>query len=157
MKNNFVLHTITQLFSLIFLVALCVSSSKANVDNAYVERGYKVIYSVFNSKFLTPEISAQYGLKRNDDLTLLNIVVTKDGQEVQTLGMPADIEGSARNLLQQNQQLEFLTVNEGSTVYYIAPIKHLNQEVYNFDLKVIPEGETKPLRIQFSKKLYSDR
>ncbi len=155
--NNIALQRITHFFPIMLLITLLSPTSHADVERTYVDRGYKVIYSVFNSKFLTPEISAQYGLKRNDDLTLLNVVVTKDGKEVETLGLPATLEGSARNLLQQKQQLEFLTIKEGDTVYYIAPVKHHNQEVFNFNLKVTPEGETKPLKILFSKKLYSDR
>ncbi|GAA6166950.1 DUF4426 domain-containing protein [Sessilibacter corallicola] len=157
MKTNTALIRRNYLLITALILAVFTSHSHADVERFWVERGYKVIYSVFNSKFLTPEIASEYGLKRNGDLTLLNVVVTKDGEEVTTLGLPAELEGSARNLLQQKQALKFLRIKEANTVYYIAPIKHHNEEVYNFDLKVLPDGETKPIRIQFSKKLYSDR
>ncbi|GAB2188503.1 DUF4426 domain-containing protein [Sessilibacter sp. MAH2] len=143
----------TALLSLLMASA----SSQAADERSVTEDGYKIVYSVFPSEFIKPDIAEQYGLIRGADRALLNVVVTVDGKETESLGIPASIEGEASNLLQQSQTLEFKTINEGNTVYYIAPVRHLDEEIYNFYLKVTPEGHDKAIRVQFNKKLYKSQ
>ncbi len=144
--------------ALILLMVSCLASFAHAQEGISIEKnGYTVFYSVFNSAFLTPEIASTYQLVRDDDQALLNIVVTQSDADATSLGLPAQISGTARNLIQQTQKLEFKTIQEQNTVYYLAPIKHINEEVFHFNIEVIPENSDQPIALEFSKKLYVDR
>lgn len=115
---------------------------------------YLVYYSVFNSTFVLPDIASVHGLVRGEDRALVNIsVIHADGG----LGVPATVSGTASNLLQQSQKLTFQEISEADTTYYIAPVRHLNEEVYNFRLSIQPEGSDQTLDLRFTQKLYIEK
>lgn len=118
---------------------------------------YTVHYSVFNSTFLQPEVAQAYNLVRARDQVLVNISVTKAEDGSSTLGLPAQVSGFASNLMQQRQNLDFTEISEGDATYYIAPLKHTNEETYNFTISVDPEADSEPFEITFSRTLYVDR
>ncbi|GLS27061.1 DUF4426 domain-containing protein [Marinibactrum halimedae] len=143
------------LLALFFTLSSMTSNAQENIS--ITEDGYRIFYSVFNSSFIPPDIASTYKLIRGKDRALVNIVVTKDGEETQTLGLPANLKGEARNLMQQAQKLKFQRINEQNTTYYLAPIRFTNEEVMNFFITVTPEGSDSPIKLKFSKKLYVDR
>ena len=55
----------------------------------------------------------------------------------------------------QLKQLEFKEISEGTAVYYLAETKVSDGEFLKFDLKIIPEGETKAVRLQFNKRFFT--
>lgn len=115
---------------------------------------YQVYYSVFNSTFVLPDIASVHNLVRGEDRALVNIsVVRADGG----LGLPAQLSGTASNLMQQTQTLEFKEISEGDTTYYIAPVRHLDEEMYNFRLSIQPEGAEQSFELRFSQKLYIEK
>lgn len=118
------------------------------------ENGYRVFYSVFNSTVITPKVATAYQLTRDDDLAYVNVVATKITEQGQTLGQPAILTGQAKNLMQQVQKLEFKTIQERDTVYYLAPVSHGNEEVFHFEIDVMPAAGMKSIRLKFTKKLY---
>lgn len=136
---------------LLSLFALNSASAQENAEHFGV---YKVHYSVFNSTFLEPEIAQAYNLVRARDQVLVNISINKTQNGSATLGLPAAINGSASNLMQQQQTLEFKEISEGDATYYIAPLKHTNEETYNFTISVDPEGEAGPFELTLSRTLY---
>jgi hypothetical protein len=143
-------------FNQLLLLALFSSTISAQ-ENTFVEAdGYRVFYSIFNSTFIKPEIAQAAGLVRDKKRTLLNLVVTKIDVDGQSLGVPATIDARASNLMQQQQRLKFTEIKEPGTVYYLAPIRHSQEEVFNFSIDVTPIGATKPITIKFSKKLWVD-
>ncbi len=115
---------------------------------------YLVHYSVFNSTFVPPDIANIHGLVRGEDRALVNISVMRaDGG----LGVPATVSGTANNLLQQSQKLNFQEISEADTTYYIAPVRHLNEEVYNFRLTIQPEASEQTFDLRFTQKLYTEK
>lgn len=123
-------------------------------EQPYREFGdYRVYFSVFNSAFITPEIASANNLSRAKDRVYINISLVKGD----SLGIPARIQGSARNLMQQNKALEFIEIAEHSATYYLAPLFHINEEVIHFTIDVTPEGETDTHTVTFSKKLYQSQ
>ena len=117
---------------------------------------YRVHYSVFNSTQISPEIASQYGLQRANDRALVNISVNRVDGGATSLGQPAEVSGTATNLVQQQQQLNFQEIDEGRAHYYLAQVRHLNEEMYNFRILVTPEGQDTPLELRFSQKLYTE-
>lgn len=114
---------------------------------------YTVHYSTFNSLFVPAEIAAAHGLVRAKDQALINIAVQKtaDGAAV-----PASVTGTAKNLLQQVKTIPFKTLEEPGAVYYLGALKHSNEEIFHLDIEIVPDGETTPLQLRLSRKLYTE-
>lgn len=114
---------------------------------------YAVHYSLFNSTFVLPEIAEIYKIKRSKYENLINISVSKKGEYG---ALPATVTGTSRNLMQQVKPLEFIEIKEETATYYLAPIRLTGKEILHFSINVIPEGETTPLEVKFTKTLYAD-
>jgi len=110
---------------------------------------WEVHYVVLPSGFLKPDVAARYSIVRGRDRAFVNVSVL-DAQ-----GVPAEvgISGHSTNLLGQQQELAFRKASEGTAVYYLAELKHSNQEVLRFKINVIPPGGQKML-LEFQQKLY---
>jgi hypothetical protein len=131
------------------------------LDNDYRQQrfgDYTVHFSTFNSAFITPEVAQAYGITRARNQTLVNISVTHSDANHTSLGLPAKVSGTASNLLQQQRVLDFTEINEGSATYYLAPLKHTSEEVYNFAITVAPNSSqhrsAQAMTVNFSRKLY---
>lgn len=123
----------------------------------YTEVGeYSIHHTVFNSSFLSPEIANIYDLTRGKDKAIVNVAVTKTAAGGNSLGLPVQVAGLARNLMQQQTSLTFITIKEQGATYYIAPFEFDDQEIMHFDLEVSIPGEKYPKEIRFTKKLYHD-
>jgi len=126
----------------------------ASVDSTQQFGDYTVHYSVFNSTFVTPDIAKIYGLTRARNQALINISVTRTLAGQTTLGLPAEIEGTATNLLQQQRSLDFAEISETNATYFIAPLRHTNEETINFTISVKPEDAPLAFTVKFARKLY---
>ncbi len=112
---------------------------------------WQIHYVVFPSSFLTPAIANNYGITRAKNIGIVNIsVLDQDGN-----GAPASVSGHATNLLGQMSQLDFREVREGPAVYYLAEIRHTDQEVVRFSFAITPPGAA-TFDLKFQKKLYWD-
>lgn len=142
------------IFALFLSLPLQAQVSDHQISNKpYEDFGdYRVYYSVFNSAFVRPETAKALGLSRADDRIYINISVSKKG----SLGVPANIEGVAVNLMQQKKQLNFKKISEPGATYYLAEYQHLDQEMIHFSVQVQPDGEKQIHTLKFSKKLHKD-
>jgi len=52
--------------------------------------------------------------------------------------------------------LEFKEIKEPDATYYIASLRHTNEEDIRFEVSVLPEGEDKPLTVNFTRKLFTE-
>ncbi|MFA0810338.1 DUF4426 domain-containing protein [Microbulbifer epialgicus] len=127
------------------------AAQEARVIKNYEDFGdYRVVYSVFNSDFIQPDIAQKYQLVRARDRAFVNVsVVKKDGG---TRGLSAELSGNATNLIQQSRPLKFLEIREGDAVYYLAPLRFENEETLTFNVDVtLPNGKKE--RVTFRRKL----
>ncbi|WP_308364251.1 MULTISPECIES: DUF4426 domain-containing protein [unclassified Microbulbifer] len=130
------------------------AAQEAKVIKSYEDFGeYRVIYSVFNSEFIKPEIAQRYRLVRAKDRAFVNISVVK--KEGGAHGLPAEVSGRATNLIQQSRPLEFIEIREGDAAYYLAPLRFDNEENLNFTVSVtLPNGDKE--EVTFQRKLEKD-
>lgn len=131
--------------------AASAAAQEAKVIKSHQDFGdYRVIYSVFNSEFIKPEIAQSYKLVRAGDRVFVNVsVVEKEGGKH---GLAAEMSGNATNLIQQSRPLKFIEIREGDAVYYLAPLRFDNEETLTFDINVkLPNGNT--ATITFRRKL----
>nr|WP_255774813.1 DUF4426 domain-containing protein [Microbulbifer zhoushanensis] len=131
--------------------AASAAAQEAKIIKSHEDFGdYRVIYSVFNSDFIKPEIAQNYQLVRAGDRAFVNVsVVKKDGG---TKGLASEMSGTASNLMQQSRNLEFTEIRDGDAVYYLAPLRFEDEEVLTFNVNVkLPDGRTET--ITFRRKL----
>jgi transcription initiation factor TFIIIB Brf1 subunit/transcription initiation factor TFIIB len=154
-----------KLLSLVFLLALSLPTlaqidQPKEIKTSQQFGAYTVHYNVFNSKSIPAEVAKIYQLTRSKDMALVNISLTKTEHNATSLGLPAKVSVKAINLMQQTKTLEFKTIKESdngaSVTYYLAPFRHTNEEDIRFEVSVLPEGETKPLTVSFTRRLFTE-
>lgn len=129
----------------LLLWAVSAAAQEAKIIKSHEDFGdYRVVYSVFNSSFIKPEIAQQYKLVRADDRAYVNIsVVEKDSGKH---GLSSEVGGTATNLIQQSRPLNFMEIREGEAVYYLAPLRFEDEEVLTFKVDVkLPNGRSEQL------------
>lgn len=114
---------------------------------------YAVDYTTFPSTALQPEVAANYGIKRSEYETLLNVFISKEGKQG---GVEVNIQGTVKNLLGQQQILKFLEIKEDNTVYYIAPIRVTDEDTVHFKLNISLPDSAEEFELNFTKTLYKD-
>jgi hypothetical protein len=146
---------INKLIKIIILSAITLFSLNSYAENSKEFGDYVVHYNAFRSDTISPEVAKQYGLARANNRVLINIALLK--KVLNTTGKPtaAEITGHASNLTGQLKQLDFKEIKEGNAIYYLAETKISDGEFLKFDLKVMPEGETRAARLQFNKRFFT--
>ena len=137
-------------------VLLSTPSTQVFAEQKIVQGAYEVHYSVFPSTAISPEIAAAYNLKRSKYRGLVNITPQISTTETGLQGVKAKINGRARNLLSNQQELIFKEIIEGSVIYYLAEFSYSNEEHFRFKIDLVPEHSTETISINFEKKFYID-
>jgi hypothetical protein len=131
------------------IATLLLSAALVRAEQMQSFGDWQVHYVVLASGFLKPEIAASYDVVRGRDHAFVNISV------LDAKGQPTKVamSGHTRNLLGQQQELGFREVAEGGAVYYLADIKHSDEETLRFEIRITPP-DTAELRLKFQQKLY---
>ena len=137
--------------TLVALLMICTlyAGPNARAEQSRTFGDMQVHYIVLPTTFLKAEIAAQYDLTRSRNRALVNVSVL-DGN-----GKPvaAGVSGRSENLLGQGQVLSFKEVREGPAIYYLALLRHGNEEHHRITLSVeLPDGT--PAEIRFQQKMY---
>jgi len=142
-------------FKILFIFTLALTGANSYAENSKEYGNYVIHYNAFRSDTISPEIAKQYGLARASNRVLINIAVLE--KVLNTTGKPtaSKITGHASNLTGQLKQLEFKEITEGNAIYYLAETKISDGEFLKFDLKIIPEGETRAARLRFDKRFFT--
>ncbi len=110
---------------------------------------FEAHYVVFPSTFLSADIAATYGIVRARDLSIVNLsVIDRVGK-----GTPVELAGRVKNLLGQLSPLKFREIREGEALYYLAEVRHTDQEVLRFSIGITPPGE-RTFDLEFQQELY---
>jgi hypothetical protein len=105
---------------------------------------YTVHYGAVASDALPDEVAQRHGLPANSEAVLLNVTVQQDGANV-----PARIEARAVNLAQQTRDIEMYETVANDLVSYLGVVEIAEREVLDFQVDVLPQGASEPLRIEF--------
>lgn len=140
---------------LIFLLPLLAQAKEGQTFQTFGD--YKVVYTVFNSSFIQPDVAKAYGLTRAANQVLINVALIKSTAAGDSEGLPAEVSGTATNLMQQQKVLDFFTVREQNAVYFLAPLRIDNEEILNFNISVKASADTAPFELKFTKTLYVDK
>lgn len=116
---------------------------------------YTVFYNVFHSTDIPAKVADTYKLVRGRDRALVNISVVKTANGQTSLGLPAQVSGTTKNLMQQKQNLKFIEISEGDATYYLAPFVFNNEELLHFTVELTPQNG-QPVSITFNRTLYTE-
>jgi hypothetical protein len=148
-------NPVNKLFKTLFIAALALTSLNSYAESSQEFGDYVIHYNAFRSDTISPEVAKQYDLARANNRVLINIAVLKKVMDTTGTPTPATVTGSASNLTGQLKQLEFKTIKEGTAIYYLAETKISDGEFLKFEIKVIPEGETRAARLHFDKRFFT--
>lgn len=139
---------------LLVCLLTCLTAAIAQAQQMQKFGDFELHYIVIPTTMLQPEIAAKYDISRGKDRALCNISVI-DGDGV---GLAASLSGSSQNLLGQRQDLSFLQVIDGDAIYYLATIRHADEEVHriNIDASVAGSATSKAASttLKLTQKLY---
>lgn len=125
-------------------------------ENATRTGNYTIHHNALTSDVLAPQVAQAYGIQRSTSRGMINIAVMRDKAGAMGEPVTARIELNARNLIgQKRQDISLREVREANAIYYIADFPVAHREHLVFDMEVIPEGETSPLRARFDQEFYT--
>jgi hypothetical protein len=145
------------LLSILLTVAGAASAEQSQDFGKYV-----VHFNALNTSFIPPEVAAGYNIQRSKSRALLNVVVLRKVMNNPGSPMLATVKARASNLAGQFREINMRQIaesdNDGtlSAVYYIGEFRISNQETFDFDLEVTPEGEEQPLAVKFRQEFYTE-
>jgi hypothetical protein len=142
--------------TLVAALLLSLTSVNTIAEQKIVFGEYEVHYMGLSSNFLTPEVAKLYDIPRSGSLGYLSIsVLQKTASDDLHNPVGATLTGSIRNLIGQSRDLEFRRVQEGNAIYFISTFRFDNGDMYNFDLKVVPDNaKQKKFNVKFSQRFY---
>ena len=120
-------------FVILFLVGALLLNTAARAEQKQSFGDYDVHYIIVPTMTLKPEIAEKYGLLRARNRSLVNISI------LNALGQPtsAVVTGISTNLLGQDQTLVFSEVTEGEAIYYLALLRHANEEYHRVAIDIV--------------------
>ena len=153
MKTGYTLFT-RLLSTAVFSVLFFALPAQAAQFIAYGD--YEIHYNAFNSSFVEPDVAKTYGLQRGKRRAMVNISVLQKEEDGTKKPISALISGSAANLLQQTQNLDFKKIDEGNAVYYIGQFGFSDDMLMRISVSVQPDPNKPSYDLQFEQRFYAD-
>ncbi|HTK97477.1 MAG TPA: DUF4426 domain-containing protein [Pseudomonadales bacterium] len=133
----------------LFWFMLAFAALPAAADQFKSFDGIDVHYIVVNTLFLQPDVAARYKVVRANDRAIVNLsVIDEKGSAIL-----AEVTGSTVNLLSQTHPLQFAVINEGDSIYYVAPFQYTDQDVLRFRVSISVPGRA-PMDLEFQQQMY---
>ncbi len=117
---------------------------------------YEIHYNAFNSSFVEPDVAKSYGLQRGKRRAMVNISVLRLNGDGSKKPVSALVKGSAENLLQQKQNMNFKKVDEGNAIYYIGQFGFSDDMLMRIAVEVQPDPNKPAYNLQFEQRFYAD-
>lgn len=147
------MHRHTLKFFLCLILATMNSWSMAQERHMTEVGNWQVHHIAFPSTFIQPETAKAIGMDRRNNYNLINISVldkkTLKPQKVR-------VSGYAQNLIGHRKELTFKEVDEGNAVYYLAQIRHTNEETFRFYIQLTNPKSGERAQIEFMQKMWVD-
>lgn len=136
------------------VTTLMLSTAQANQVSQFGQ--YQLHYNTFESTFLTPDIAHQYGLTRTKGQAILNIAVTTQAEGELPQSQRAMVSAKVTNLLGQIVPLSFITIEEGDSIYYLAPFTKTDDDILKFTVEAKISADSAPMTVNFQRHFYVD-
>ncbi len=124
---------------------------------------YVIHYNAINTNLLPPQVAKANNILRSGSRALLNITVLKKATDGSTIPIHAQTTASAINLTGQRRQIQLREVSEPSVgengpgaVYYLGEFRFNNEETFDFQIEVTPDGEKQSLKLNFRQQFFTE-
>ena len=125
-----------------------------HAEQAIQSQNYAIHYNAFNTMIVSPEVAQTYGFTRARNRALLNISIIDNTTKEP---LPAMVTGTRTNIVGQLIKLEFIQVKEKNAIYYIAPLRFTEGEMWRFDLQIQPDLKSDTIPLKFSQSFYLEQ
>lgn len=125
-----------------------------HAEQAIQSQNYAIHYNAFNTMIVSPEVAQTYGFTRARNRALLNISIIDNTTKE---ALPAMVTGTRTNIVGQLIKLEFIQVKEKNAIYYIAPLRFTEGEMWRFDLQIQPDLKSDAIPLKFSQSFYLEQ
>jgi hypothetical protein len=116
---------------------------------------YTVHYNAFNSDVLQPSMAEAYGIVRSKNRGMLTVSIIKKEPGKPNKAVRAVVTASASNLTGQFRKFNVREIDEKSSIYYMSVFHVAHEEMLDFVLEVLPEGETQSHTVKFRKQFFT--
>jgi len=130
-------------------------AENVNAATSQVFGNYTVHYNAFNSDVLQPSMAEAYGIVRSKNRGMLSISIIKKGSEPTGTAVRAQVTASASNLTGQFRKFKIREIDEKDSVYYMSAFHVAHEEMLDFVLHILPEGETQAYTVKFRQQFYT--
>ncbi len=137
------------------LLALCLLALPALAENVTRVDGYAIHHNALTTDMLAPEVARAYGIQRSSRRGMINISVIRETPDTTGRSVPARVKVTARTLTGQTREMPLREIREADAIYYIADFPVAHREHLIFDVEVVPEGETRPLKARFEQEFFT--
>lgn len=128
----------------------------ALAQNATQVPGYTIHHNAMTTDTLAPQVAKIYNIRRSKNRGMLNVSVIKDQPGTTGIAIKADVTATATNLTGQSRDIEMREVLDGDAIYYLADFRVSNQEVLDFKLDILPEGESTHYQTSLRQQFYTE-
>lgn len=146
----------TRVIKLIVSLLVLFTGMNAHAEQAKTFGDYAIHYNTFTTDMLTPEVAKGYNLTRSKNIALLNISVLKKVMEATVKPVRAKVVVSATNLSAQLKNMDIHEISDQGAIYYIAEVPISDRETLNFNISVIPEGESNTYTFSFQQEFFTN-
>jgi hypothetical protein len=142
------------------LTVLVCLSTFMHAENARAETSqtfgdYTIHYNAFNSDVLQPSMAEAYGIVRSKNRGMLTVTIIKKGSEPKGAPVRGKVTASASNLTGQFRKFKIREIDEKVSIYYMSVFHVAHEEMLDFVLNILPEGETQAHTVKFRQKFYT--
>ncbi len=118
--------------------------------------GYELHYNVSNSSLLTAQTAARLDVRQAPNRALVNVTLLKIMADGHTQPVTGQVSGQIRNLMGQAQPLQFRQIIESDQPSYLAEMQFDNEELFHFEIEVMPIGGSRSYPLRFDQQLFVD-
>jgi hypothetical protein len=140
--------------SICFLFLFSLSGALQASDGVEVFGNVKVFYNIVPTSSLTPAMAKLYSIQRAANMSYINISVRTNDSTLLGEAVGATIDSTAVNEFGQTHFLEFREIKEPGAIYYIAILKHGNDETFQISADIIVHNDYKLHKLSFQRQLF---
>ena len=126
----------------------------SHAEQAIQSQNYDIHYNAFNTMIVPPKVAQTYGFTRARNRALLNISIIDNTTKEP---LPAMVTGTRTNIVGQLMKLEFIQVIEQNAIYYIAPLRFTEGEMWRFEVQIQPDLKRDAIPLKFSQSFYLEQ
>ena len=141
---------------LVLFAMIIVTITSANAEQKIAQGDYELHYNAFPANFLPKEIALRHQIpnSRNNGVIFVKVLNVSQNPAASVI---ADIEITARNLLNQKKEVKLITVQEDNhVVSYLGSFTINNQEDVNFTIVASPKDTEETITAQFFREFWTD-